>query len=331
MSALMVSQDKFDQTNDFEERLPWIGADLQTLRNFFLPQSSILNASARLRLPLSDGDRLTASLNLPTEPTHRPIIILVHGLTGSENSVNIISAANYLLQQSWRVVRLNLRGATPTRPLAKGHYHAGKTEDLREAIDQLPAELLTNGAILIGHSLGGNLILKFLGEGCCDEKIIGGVAISSPLLLRDACLHMMRPRNIFYHRHILKAMKSEALAPGASLSQAQMSAIKSARTIYDFDHHFIAPLFGYQSADDYYFNNSCGRVLENINKSTLIIHALDDPWIPPQSYMTIQWNLYPTIQAIITKHGGHLGFHGKKNKVAWHNLMSHDWLIQNLC
>jgi hypothetical protein len=280
---------------------------------------------------MSDGDILIASLNAPPDPPKRPLIILVHGLTGSENSFNIISATNYLVKKSWRVLRLNLRGTTPTRPLAKGHYHAGKTEDLREAFNQLPPQLLNNGIILTGHSLGGNLILKFLGEDLRDEKILGGVAISSPLMLRDTCKQMMKSRNLLYHRHILRAMKEEALAPGAELSRSQIQAITSARSIYDFDHNFIAPLFSYKNADDYYYNNSSGRFLAGISKPTLIIHALDDPWIPPLTYLEMQWDLYPTIETKITKSGGHLGFHGKTSKVAWHNLVTHDWLMQNFC
>lgn len=327
----MFLQNKNRLENDFEERAPWIGADLQTLRNFLLPQPKTLTPSASLKLQMSDGDLLVASLNTPNEPPKRPLIILVHGLTGSENSANVISAANYLVQKSWRVIRLNLRGAAPTRPQARGHYHAGKTEDLHQAISQLSPQLLEYGALLIGHSLGGNLILKFLGEGFSDGKIIGGVAISSPLILRDTCIQMMKTRNVLYHRHILRAMKDEALAPGAKLSQAQTRAIVSARTIYDFDHNFIAPLFGYRDADDYYFNNSSGRFLEGIKKPTLIIHALDDPWIPPQAYLETEWDLYPVIQTKITKSGGHLGFHGKTNKVAWHNLVTHDWLMQIFC
>jgi predicted alpha/beta-fold hydrolase len=327
----MLQEDKIWLENDFEERAPWIGADLQTLRNFFLPQPKIFTASTSINLPMSDGDMLVASLNAPTAPPRRPILILVHGLTGSENSANILSATNYFVQKSWRVLRLNLRGAAPTRPQARGHYHAGKTEDLREALNQIPTQLMENGALLIGHSLGGNLILKFLGEGVSDETILGGVAISSPLALRETCTQMMKKRNFFYHRHILTAMKEEALAPGASLSSAETRAIASARTIYDFDHNFIAPLFGYKDADDYYSNNSSGRFLEGINKPALIIHSLDDPWIPAQAYLETQWDLYPTIQTKITKSGGHLGFHSKKNRVAWHNLVTHNWLMQQFC
>ena len=327
----MTLGNKISIKNDFEERAPWIGPDLQTLRNFLLPQPRIETTSISIKLPMSDGDILVASLNMSADPPKRPLIILVHGLTGSENSVNIISAANYLVQKSWRVLRLNLRGTIPTRPLAKGHYHAGKTEDLREALNQLPSQVLNYGIILIGHSLGGNLVLKFLGEGLGDKNILGGVAISSPLILRDTCTQMMKPRNIFYHRHILKAMKEEALAPGAQLSSQQIKAITSAQSIYDFDHNFIAPLFGYQSADDYYFENSSKQFLAGINKPTLIIHALNDPWIPQKAYLETQWDLYRTIQTKITKSGGHLGFHGKNNKIAWHNLATHDWLMQNFC
>ena len=327
----MTLGNKIGIENDFEDRAPWIGPDLQTLRNFLLPQPRIETTSNSIKLPMSDGDILVASINMPADPPKRPLIILVHGLTGSENSVNIISAANYLVQKSWRVLRINLRGTMPTRPQAKGHYHAGKTEDLSQALHQLPPKFLNNGAILIGHSLGGNLILKFLGEGLGDKNILGGVSISSPLILHETCTQMMKPRNFFYHRHILKAMKEEALAPGAELSRSQIQAITSAQSIYDFDHNFIAPLFGYQDADDYYVNNSSGRFLAGINKPTLIIHALNDPWIPQKAYLETQWDLYRTIQTKITKSGGHLGFHGKNNKIAWHNLAMHDWLMQNFC
>ena len=325
-----MNQARFDQAialaPHFKERFPWIGRDLQTLRSSLLSPAKDLPLKARLLFKMRDGDTLTARLDEPPTPTHRPLIVLIHGLTGSENSANIIASAHFLIQQGWRVLRLNLRGSAPTRPLACGHYHAGKTEDLVDALRDLPAELSRDGIILIGHSLGGNLILKFLGESQDYTNIFCGVAVSSPLNLSKTCVQMMKKRNAIYQRHILTAMKQEALGKGANLTDTQRSAIVNSHTLYDFDNNFIAPLFGYRDAAHYYESNSSENFLKNITRPTLIIHALDDPWIPSASYLEKEWKEYPNIETAISQKGGHMGFHGKGNLVAWHNRFTAQWL-----
>ena len=310
----------------FRERFPWIGGDLQTLRNWLLSPVKDLDLKTRLFLKMRDGDTLTARLDEPATSIVRPLIVLIHGLTGSERSVNIVGSAHFLVQQGWRVLRLNLRGSAPTRPGARGHYHAGKTEDLVDALRNIPAELSRAGIILIGHSLGGNLILKFLGEEHGGMNILCGVAVSSPLNLSSTCTQMMRMRNVFYQRYILNAMKQEALAKDAKLTDSQKFAIISSRTLYDFDNNFIAPKFGYRDALHYYAMNSCENFLEKITLPTLIIHALDDPWISPESYLEKDWKKFPSIETAISHKGGHLGFHGQGHTASWHNLVLNDWL-----
>ena len=310
----------------FKERFPWIGSDLQTLRNSFVSAVQDAPLERRLFLPLRDGDTLTARLDKPVNPSHTPLIILIHGLTGSENSTNIVSAALFFIQLGWRVLRLNLRGSTPTRPGTSGHYHAGKTDDLVDALRNLPDDLTSNGIILIGHSLGANLILKFLGEEQDHLSVLCGVAISSPLNLRATCMQMMKRRNALYQRYILSAMKQEALAKGARLTDTQRNAIIKARTLYDFDNDFIAPLFGYDDALHYYESNSSENFLAGIKKPTLIIHALDDPWIPSQSYLEQDWTRYSFVETAINDKGGHLGFHGKGSPIGWHNRVTAHWL-----
>ena len=313
-------------TPQFKERFPWIGGDLQTLRSSLIPPEKDPPLKTRLFLKMRDGDTLTARVDTSTSQTHKPLIVLIHGLTGSERSTNIIASTNYFIDQGWRVLRLNLRGSAPTRPLACGHYHAGKTEDLVDALRELPAELTNNGIILIGHSLGGNLILKFLGEAHDIENLLCGVAVSSPLNLKKTCAQMMKKRNRFYQRHILKAMKEESLERGAILTDTQREAIVNSNTLYDFDNDFIAPLFGYRDAPHYYDTNSSESFLGKITRPILIIHALDDPWIPSESYLEKDWKDYPCIETAISKKGGHMGFHGQGNNVAWHNRITDEWL-----
>lgn len=310
----------------FRERAPWFGADLQTIRNILAPRPADFPAPERLFLPVSDGDRLAARLDRPAGAAERPLVILVHGLTGSEASVNIVATARRLVDDGWAVLRLNLRGSGPSRETSKGRYHAGRTEDLASALRALPAPLLRRGAVLLGHSLGGNLILKFMGEGAWDLPILGAAVVSTPLDLASACARMMAPRNIVYHLYMLTAMKREALAPGAALSSAQREAIAGARSIFEFDDRFVAPLFGYRDAPDYYAHNSAGAFLARVALPTLIVHALDDPWIPPSDYEGMDWAGLPSIETAVAAHGGHLGFHGTGSPVPWHDRVVTAWL-----
>ena len=149
----------------FRERAPWFGGDLQTLRNIIIGGPPELPGGERLLLAMPDGDKLAARLDRPAMETHAPLIVLAHGLAGSESSLHGVATARYLVGEGWPALRLNLRGAAPSRPTSGGRYHAGKTDDLAAALRALPAELLRHGIVLIGNSLGGNLVLKFIGEG----------------------------------------------------------------------------------------------------------------------------------------------------------------------
>lgn len=221
---------------------------------------------------------------------------------------------------------LNLRGAGPSRPLSRGRYHAGRTEDLPAALQALPPGLLRRGVVLVGHSLGGNLILKFLGEGAGNLPVLGGAVVSTPLDLAETCVRMLAPRNVVYQRYLLSEMKREAIAPGAALSAAQRAIVAGARSVFEFDDRFVAPLFGYRDAEDYYQSNSARAFLSGIALPTLIVHVLDDPLVPRSCYDAVDWARLPTIAAALSPHGGHLGFHGVGSHIPWHDRLVSAWL-----
>lgn len=312
----------------FRERPPWIGADLQTLRNVLCGNLPDLPGGERLLLPLRDGEQLAARLDEPGESRSRPLVFLVHGLAGSESSRNVVASARHFVDVGFRVLRLDLRGSAPSLATAPGHYHAGRTEDLVDALRAVPAELARHGIALVGHSLGGNLVLKFMGEGGHGLAVRAAVAVSAPLDLAATCARMMSARNVFYQHHMLAAMKREALAPGAAASTAERAAIAAARTLYEFDDRFIAPRFGYRTALDYYEHNAAKNYLAGITRPTLILHARDDPWIPSSCYDTIDWPRLPMIEARLTARGGHLGFHGLGSLVPWHDRVAAAWLAR---
>src|SRR5215470_10417609 len=162
----------------FEQRAPWVGGDLQSLRNFLRRPAIPLEAEAseRIQLPLDtrSGDRGSAMLHRPRKrrARRRPVVILIHGLTGCEDSIYMRASTAHLLRAGFPVLRLNLRGAGPSRPYCGLHYHAGRTEDLRLMLAALPSAVTANGMVAVGFSLGGNLLLKYLGEAGASAALL---------------------------------------------------------------------------------------------------------------------------------------------------------------
>ncbi len=307
--------------DDFRARPPWWGGDLQTLRNFALrvrvdlarwPHEPLL-----FPMPDGSGDRLLGFVHRLANPT-RPTVLLVHGLAGSSESSYMRATAAHLLGLGHQVLRLNLRGAGASRDLCRLQYHAGRTEDLASVIAQLPADLLRDGIGLVGYSLGGNAVLKLMGEGR-DLPIRAAASVSAPIDLSAAAHRFLAPRNLLYHRWMLARMKREALAGGASIADDEREAVLSARSVIQFDDRFVAPRNGFASADDYYARCSALGFLATIRVPSLAIHADDDPWIPSSAYRRWDWSANPMLTPALTKGGGHVGYHAAGDAVTWYD------------
>jgi predicted alpha/beta-fold hydrolase len=326
--------DPSDSTADFPRfvpRAPWWGGDLQTLRNSLIWKRDSVSGyrSERLHLSLRDGsgDRLVATVNVPNSTLRqRPLVMLVHGVTGSELSPYVTSTAACCLTLGFPVVRLNLRGAGPSRPLCRLQYHAGQTEDLKDAIASLPTELTSGGIVAVGYSLGANLLLKFLGECGHAAPLLAAVAVSAPLDLVATAWRLRQRRNFVYHRHLLHHMRYGTLAAGAALTVAERLAVKAAQSLWQFDNDFTAPRNGYAGAGDYYARNSCGDFLDRIAVPTLMIHASDDPIVPAATYWSYGWHRNRKLVPLLTRHGGHVGFAGKDSRIAWHDVCTAQFL-----
>jgi hypothetical protein len=300
----------------FRPRPPWFGPDLQTVRNVLLPLRAPPPEAVELALPLGDGDALIGHYHAGEA---RPLVVLIHGLTGSAASDYVVSTARHLMAQGYPVLRLDLRGAGAAQKVSAGRYHAGRSEDLAAALQALPDSLPGNGLILVGYSLGGNMLLKFLGESAHGIDVLAAVSVSAPFDLAISSARIRAPRNWFYHRHLLGNIKEEALAPSADLSPGERQAIASCRTIRDFDEVFIAPRHGFAGADDYYARCSARAYVAGIAVPTMVIHALDDPWIPRAAYDQVDWTKLKQLRLVLTPSGGHVGFHDAASPVPWHD------------
>ena len=311
--------------NPFRPRFPWWGGDLQTIANRFRGADALApHTSERLKFPLPDGtgDTLLASLDRPATPSPgTPLAILIHGLTGAEDSRYIFSMARLLLDRGSRVLRLNLRGAGQSRALCGQHYYAGRSQDFRALLTVLPKELTADGIVAVGYSLGGAMLLKYLGEEGNAAPLLAAASVSAPIDLAVTCRCMMRPRNRLYHRYILDQMKVEATGDGAVVSAAERAAIMGSSTVWDYDDFFIAPRYGFASAEDYYERCRPTRFMGGIGIPTLVLASFDDPWIPGALYRAYDWAGNPSLSPVLTDQGGHVGFHGIGNRQPWSDLV----------
>src|SRR5262249_40244053 len=147
-------------------------------------------------------------------------------------------------------------------------------------LSMLPADLTRDGIVAVGYSLGGAMLLKYLGEEGSAASLIAAASVCAPIDLSVTCRNMRRLRNTIYHRHMLAEMKREATGEGAVLSAAERAAILGAVSVWHYDDGFIAPRHGFAGAEDYYERCKPLRFVSGIRIPTLILAALDDPWIP---------------------------------------------------
>ena len=309
----------------FKPRFPWWGGDLQTLANRFrsLRGDLVPHTSERRSFALRDGtgDTLLAMLDRPAaSKAGRPLAIVIHGLTGAEDSAYVLSMARHLLDRGHPVLRLNLRGAGPSRPLCGGHYYAGRSQDFRALLELLPSEITRDGIVAVGYSLGAAMLLKYLGEEGSRAPLAAAATVSAPIDLAATCHCMMRPRNRLYHGYLLRQMKREATGQGAALSAAERAAILGSGTIREYDDRFIAPRHGFAGADYYYERCKPIGFMAAIRVPTLVLASLDDPWIPGALYSGYDWRSNKSLIPLLPSRGGHVGFHGTTDQRPWSDL-----------
>ena len=314
----------------FAPRFPWLGGDLQTLRYYFFPASEDLSAwpQERLSLPIpgGDGDTLLAALHRPRGATERPLVILVHGLTGCEGSSYMFETTRSFLRLGYPVMRLNLRGAGPSRTTCRRSYCGGSGDNVEAALAVLDIEEARRGIVLVGFSLGGTVILHYLAQTACAVSPLCAITVSTPLDLGAVIRRLMHPRNTLYHRWLLVRMKEAVIGGASEISPPQQAAVLAARSIREFDNAFTAPHHGFVDCDDYYARCSVTGLLDRIDTPLLLLHARNDPWIPADPYEDIAGDTPPNVILMLTDNGGHVGFHDRRNVTPWYNTVIQAYL-----
>jgi predicted alpha/beta-fold hydrolase len=306
----------------FRARTPWWGPDLQTLRNVVRPPQPKFppHRTERIVVPLDDGsgDAIACLLQVPETSSEGPLVVLVHGLSGDETSAYMHVSAAHWLARGRSVLRVNLRGAGASRPLCREQYHAGRSADLAAVLHGLAPQLIALGIFAVGYSLGGNMLLKFAAEYGGRLPLVGVVSVSAPIDLAAASRRFLDVRNRVYHWHLLSSMKRECFAHGTEVCDDEARAIRASRSILEFDETVVAPRNGFHNAQHYYDENRADRFLPELRVPALLIHAMDDPWIPHEAYAEFVRRKPEACVVLLPNRGGHVGFHDRTG-TPWHD------------
>ncbi len=260
----------------------------------------------RVRIITPDQDFL--DIDTLTSGNKR-IAIICHGLEGSSSSQYIQGISGHLNKCGWDVAAMNYRFCTDDINLRPRVYHSGATEDLQTVVEYFKPSY--NEVSLIGFSLGGNLVLKYCGEreSAIDTLISSCVAVSVPTDLYAGSLHIDKPSNYFYGQRFLQTLKEKMVRKNAQFPDVfPIEHLKQVKTLYDFDDYYTGPVHGFRDAKDYYSRSSSAQFLPSIRIPTLMINALDDPFLPDACYPYKEIKTNSRITFLTPKHGGHVGF-----------------------
>lgn len=260
------------------------------------------------------------------------LVIITHGMCGSAQAAQVKGIAAAFTESGFDVLAVNFRGSGKESNLNFRTYHSGETGDLRFIVNTIFERASYREISLAGYSLGGNVILKYLGEeGETAAKIIKSAAVMSvPVDLVGSDLEMRKWKNRHYILNFNIGVR-KLLAPKALQfpERLQMSQLKKAKNLSDFANVYVAPAFGFQDADDYHSKASSLPYLSNISVPVLLLQALDDTILSADCYPGDIAEKSPFLHLEISKHGGHAGFvrFGTDGHM-WSELRFRDFLLQ---
>lgn len=285
---------------------PWWcrGPHLQTLWPYLLRAAPRVDLR-RERLELPDGDFLDLDW---TTGAHGPIVLVVHGLEGSSDSKYARGILRAIHTRGWRGVLMHLRGCSGEINRLPRRYHSGETGDLAHVIGVLRARFPANPLAAVGYSLGGNMLLKYLGEQRQPAPLVAAVGVSVPFLLDDSANRMNRGFSRLYQRALVRRLQRATLAKQQRMRlPITTDDVMCLGSFWEFDEHVTAPLHGFHGARHYYTESSSRRFLSAITVPTLLIHAADDPFMTPAVIPSTS-ELSPATQLELSPEGGHVGF-----------------------
>lgn len=287
------------------------GGHLQTILGAYISGiTSPREVSIRRHVQLDDGDCLLLVDDHPVsswEPGG-DVALLLHGLGGSSESSYVRRISEKLRRLGMRTFRLNFRGCGEGKGLSQQLYHAGRTADLQAAITAIQMECPGSAIHLGGFSLGGNVVLKWLGEYAdqAESAVRRAVAVNPPVELATCTANISKCAYGFYDRYFAKLLYRQLIQ--SFDGKLDREVYPQPKRIIDFDNMITAPRCGFRDSQDYYESASAAPFVPQIRVPTLILSALDDPLIPVEILHRLERPAH--VQLHISDSGGHLGYYG---------------------
>jgi predicted alpha/beta-fold hydrolase len=252
----------------------------------------------------------------------KKLVIISHGLEGNSKRAYVLGMVKAFIGLGYDVLAWNYRGCSHEINRRPRFYHSGATDDLNTLVEHVGNLNRYNEISLVGFSLGGNLTLKYLGERHNSGHLIASaVAISAPLDLASSCSALAKPVNWMYVKRFLISLKKKVSEKSRMMELPISPNLDSITTLREFDDQVTAPLHGFQNAADYYEKNSSLPYLEAIPNRTLILNALNDPFLSEECYPRKINNSKITLE--FSEHGGHVGFAAfNQNGLYWSELQA---------
>jgi len=265
------------------------------------------------RLELADGDFVDLAWSDPRPVTAAPLVVVFHGLEGSQDSPYIKGLFPALQQLGWQAVLMHFRGCSGQPNRLARSYHAGDTQDARQLIETLAQRFPGRPLLAVGYSLGGNMLVNYLARYGDDSGLQAAAVVSAPLQLRSCARRIGQGVSRVYQQHLLARMKRNLIsklrqrqqfATQLNLTEQEVSAMV---TLFDFDNRFTSRAHGFRDADDYYHQSSGLTQLVRLRTQTLVLHAADDPFMS-RDVIPGPEQLSDTVYYELSRHGGHVGF-----------------------
>jgi len=291
----------------------WLpGGHLQTLGGKYLRRPGRFPLK-RERIDTPDQDFLDLDFGPDPNPD-APLVLLLHGLEGFTHRPYMIQAAHALSAQGMATVGLNFRSCSGEPNLQPRMYHSGGTEDVVHVLKYLKRRWPRRPLGAVGFSLGGNVLLKLMGEreDGGTGLLQGAVGISVPYDLSAGAVYMKRGiMGWFYTRYFVKSLMEKVRAKEGILNKVlDLKKVYASQDLIEFDDYATGPLHGFKDAADYYRKSSSGQFLGNIQVPTLLFHAQNDPFLPPRAIPHEAVAKNPALFPAFARRGGHVGFLG---------------------
>lgn len=290
----------------------WVrGPHLHTLWGRIARRAPVVATRAE-RWTTPDDDELEIQ-RLDAGAPDTPRLVLLHGLEGTIRSHYLQGTLGLARARGWAADVMIFRGCNGVMNRARRMYHSGETTDIDFVVRRLAADNPDQPIVLAGFSLGGNVLLKWLGEQGTNvpQQVRAAAAMSVPYDLEAGSRNIEHGFARLYNWHFLRSLLRKARAklethPGAF----DAGALARAKTIFEFDDVVTAPLHGFRDAHDYYTRSSARHFLSSIRRPTLLLSSSDDPFLPSNVlddvFMVAKENRFITAEA--HRFGGHVGF-----------------------